>query len=142
MWSTRKSAAASTAGVGPGLVRGDVADIACVDLAPCPNPLTSRLPPYLPWHIGRIPDRCAGSVCLSYRIACTPDDVREPAAHAPEHLLDRGDHLRVHGRPSHRTAAQDVGLTQQVRLDAGVRRAPAAQDRFGRGPRLLRRAYQ
>ncbi|MFC8583241.1 bifunctional DNA primase/polymerase [Streptomyces sp. NPDC057217] len=45
-WSTYKSAAASTAGVGLGFVLSDVDDVVCLDLDHCLNPLTGRLAPW------------------------------------------------------------------------------------------------
>ncbi|AVH95863.1 DNA primase [Streptomyces sp. WAC00288] len=45
-WSTHKSAAASTAGVGLGFVLSDEDDIVCLDLDHCINTLTGRLAPW------------------------------------------------------------------------------------------------
>ncbi|MFB7823893.1 bifunctional DNA primase/polymerase [Streptomyces hydrogenans] len=45
-WSTHKSAAASTAGVGLGFVLSDEDDIVCIDLDHCINTLTGRLAPW------------------------------------------------------------------------------------------------
>ncbi|MFB6828121.1 bifunctional DNA primase/polymerase [Streptomyces hydrogenans] len=45
-WSSHKSAAASTAGVGLGFVLSDEDDIVCIDLDHCLNPLTGRLAPW------------------------------------------------------------------------------------------------
>ncbi|MFD6364361.1 bifunctional DNA primase/polymerase [Streptomyces roseolus] len=45
-WSSHKSAAASTAGVGLGFVLSDEDDIVCIDLDHCINTLTGRLAPW------------------------------------------------------------------------------------------------